>query len=174
MIELRHIMFATNFSENSDFAIPYVVKFAKQYGSKVTAIHAINLPAFTAAPGFAMDLGKPEESLRKSAEARMRDLIGRFAREGVDAQPLIALGPPFVVIVTAAREHDADMIVMATHGYGPVKHVLLGSTAERVVRKAPCPVLTVRHPGHKFEMPTVLIEEADLAGGQLEPSPEPA
>ena len=62
-------------------------------------------------------------------------------------------GHPFVEILSDAKQHDIDLIVMGTHGRGAIKHMLLGSVAEKVVRKAPCPVLTVRHPDHEFVMP---------------------
>ena len=60
---------------------------------------------------------------------------------------------PFVQIVRAAADLKADLIVLGTHGRSGLKHALFGSVAEKVVRKAPCPVLSVRHPDHKFEMP---------------------
>jgi len=63
------------------------------------------------------------------------------------------VGSPFVEIVRYARTHDIDLVIMGTHGRGPIAHMLMGSTAERVVRKAPCPVLTVKHPEHEFVMP---------------------
>jgi universal stress protein A len=62
-------------------------------------------------------------------------------------------GTPFVEIVAAAKRHDSDLIVIGTHGRGALAHALIGSVAERVVRKAPCPVLTVRSGTHRFEMP---------------------
>jgi universal stress protein A len=60
------------------------------------------------------------------------------------------IGTPFYDIATYASEHNVDLIVLGTHGRGPIGHMLLGSVAERIVRKAPCPVLTVRHPQHEF------------------------
>jgi nucleotide-binding universal stress UspA family protein len=62
-------------------------------------------------------------------------------------------GHPFVEIIKHAKEGDADMIIMGTHGRGAIAHMLLGSVAEKVVRTAPCPVLTVRHPEHKYVHP---------------------
>jgi nucleotide-binding universal stress UspA family protein len=62
-------------------------------------------------------------------------------------------GSPFVEIVRYAKQHDIDLIVMGTHGRGPIAHMFMGSVAERVVRKATCPVLTVRSPEHEFVMP---------------------
>ena len=74
-------------------------------------------------------------------------------REKFSAQIVTLVGSPFLEIVTYAKSHDIDLIVMGTHGRGPIAHMLMGSVAEKVVRKAPCPVLTVRHPEHEFIMP---------------------
>jgi len=65
----------------------------------------------------------------------------------------VAYGRPFAEIIGYAREHAIDLIVMATHGRGAIVHMLLGSTTEKVVRKSPCPVLTIRTSDHPFEMP---------------------
>ena len=65
----------------------------------------------------------------------------------------LTIGTPFVDIVAMARRCDIDLIILATHGRGAIKQILLGSTAERVVRKAPCPVLTIKHPEHEFVLP---------------------
>ena len=68
--------------------------------------------------------------------------------------PVVTLvGKPFLEIVKYAKEHNSDLIVMATHGRGAMAHILMGGTAEKVVRKAPCPVLTVKHPKQIFSMP---------------------
>jgi nucleotide-binding universal stress UspA family protein len=71
----------------------------------------------------------------------------------LDCDTEILFGKPFVEILKFAKEENADLIVMATHGRGAISHLLMGSTAEKVVRKAPCPVLTVKHPKHLFAMP---------------------
>ncbi|MBI1784146.1 universal stress protein, partial [Candidatus Sumerlaeota bacterium] len=73
--------------------------------------------------------------------------------EGIESQSCIEFGNSFVEIIAVAKRENADLIIMGTHGLGAFKHLLLGSTAERVVRKAPCPVLTVRNPEHEFIHP---------------------
>ena len=65
----------------------------------------------------------------------------------------IVRGRPFVEIIRYAREKKIDIIVVGTHGHSGLTHILMGSVAEKVVRKSPCPVLTIRHPDHEFEMP---------------------
>ena len=84
-------------------------------------------------------------------DARKR--LASIVPKGSVGELVTQVGHPFVEIVRYAREHEIDLIVMGTHGRGPIGHMLMGSVAEKVVRKAPCPVLTVRHPEHRFEYP---------------------
>src|SRR5207302_3469836 len=85
--------------------------------------------------------------------AQLQKLLTDAERERFQARFLTLTGSPFVEIVRYAKEQNIDLIVLGTHGRGPIAHMLLGSVAEKVVRKAPCPVLTVRHPEHEFVMP---------------------
>ncbi len=76
----------------------------------------------------------------------MKNLASSFINKVVESETIIKTGKPFVEIIETAKEIDADLIIMATHGHTGVEHLLFGSTAEKVVRKAPCPVLTLREP----------------------------
>lgn len=87
------------------------------------------------------------------ARQRGRTAEEHETHQTVEITPLRAIGKPFVEIVRAAKERDADLIVIGTHGRTGLAHMLIGSTAEKVVRMAPCPVLTVKHPRHAFVMP---------------------
>ena len=80
-------------------------------------------------------------------------LAGERFPKSIRCDAVILFGKAFVEILKYAREQNADLIVMATHGRGAISHLLMGSTAEKVVRKAACPVLTVKHPKHLFSMP---------------------
>ena len=94
--------------------------------------------------------------MRQAAHDELATLLAADDERDVRAEYALrtaSVGGPYVEIVTFARENDIDMIVMGTHGRGFVAHMLMGSVAEKVVRKAPCPVLTVRLPEHKFEHP---------------------
>jgi nucleotide-binding universal stress UspA family protein len=85
-------------------------------------------------------------------ETQARQRLATLLPEGDRTGAVIAtiVGSPFYEIVRYATEQQIDLIVIGTHGRGPLGHMLLGSVAEKVVRKAPCPVLTVRHPQHEF------------------------
>ena len=81
------------------------------------------------------------------------DFIREQGLERFSVHPEVREGTPFAEIVRCARDKDIDLIVMGTHGHTGLAHMLLGSVTEKVVRKAPCPVLTVRHPEHEFVHP---------------------
>ena len=95
--------------------------------------------------------------LLRTWEADSDQRLQDIAIEGVTIERVTAVGHDFVEILKYASGNGIDLIVMGTHGRGAVKHMLLGSVAEMVVRKAPCPVLTVRHPGYEFIMPTMPV-----------------
>ena len=153
MIKIERILFPTDFSEFANHARDYVVEMARKFGAKVLVVHVLATPAYAVSYEIAVDVNALREQLQKAAEKRMAEVQAKFDADGIDVETVIEVGAGFVQIVVTARNRDIDMIIMATHGWGGVKHLLLGSTAEKVVRKAPCPVLTIRHPDHEFIHP---------------------
>jgi len=91
---------------------------------------------------------------RKAEDRKQLDgFIPPELKKGITVETIHRVGVPFVEIIKAAREKEVDLIVIATHGKSGLSHILFGSVAEKVVRKAPCPVLSIRHPEHEFIMP---------------------
>lgn len=139
------ILIATDFSEASEGAVDYGCTLAKRLGSVVHLIHVVENPHL--GPGGATlwnySLPALKERLEGEAEERMAALTAPHESH-LTIERVARVGQPWVEIVEYAREHGIDLIVMGTHGHGAVAQVLLGSVAERVVRHAPCPVLTVR------------------------------
>ena len=148
MISIKRILVPTDFSDQGRKALAYGVAFADQFGAAVDLMHGIEPPTGGARAGY---ISKDE--LRKSAENHMEALHSEWEEYAFPVSKVIVDGYPFVEIVKQARESDADLIVIGTHGRGAIAHMLLGSVAERVVRKAPCPVLTVRDSEHEFVHP---------------------
>ncbi|MEX0717529.1 MAG: universal stress protein [Planctomycetaceae bacterium] len=155
MIQLARILLPTDFSENSHLALNYASAFAEKFGAELHLLHVVqDLVAMVPEPGLAFPPpGDYMNELKASAEqslARLPDpqpsSVGTVVRD-------VRQGPPFVEIIRYAREQEIDLIVMGTHGHTGLAHVFLGSVAEKVVRKAPCPVLTVRAGEHQFVMP---------------------
>jgi nucleotide-binding universal stress UspA family protein len=151
MIKLERILAPTDFSDHSRHALKYACELAKRFGAELRLLHVVLPPtmAVTSGAPLPQEVARPELGAREEfgkLEIPDADEIREVARE-------IQLGTPFVEIVRYAKANDVDLIVMGTHGRTGISHVLIGSVAEKVVRKAPCPVLTVRPEGHQFVMP---------------------
>lgn len=154
MVAFKELVVPTDFSEYSLQAIDYGVEIAKNFGSHVSLVYVVE-PLLQAADltWTTVDFEELNEAHRQSAEKQLEKLAAERFAEGIGCDAVILFGKPFVEILKYAKEKNADLIVMATHGRGAISHLLLGSTAEKVVRKATCPVLTVKHPKHVFAMP---------------------
>jgi nucleotide-binding universal stress UspA family protein len=149
-IELEKIGVATDFSETSDLALRYGITLAAQFKAELHLIHVIeDIIPTVPEPGLAM-LPTQEimQTLRRSSEEAMSQQTTRIASDGVSIVKVIREGVPFREVDAYAREMGIDLLVVGTHGRTGLSHLLLGSVAERVLRSAPCPVLTV-HPGER-------------------------
>lgn len=99
-----------------------------------------------------MSIQRLQKYAREQSEKQMKIFLMPYKAHKFIVHNEIEIGKPFEKIVRAARRFDADMILMGTHGQSTLIYILIGSVAEKVVRKAPCPVLTVKNPAHKFKM----------------------
>ncbi|MBN1436548.1 MAG: universal stress protein [Sedimentisphaerales bacterium] len=155
-INLKKIVYPTDFSEFSMCAVPYALELAEEFGAELHCLHVVDEVGqyWVGASESAVPLVISPEELLKSAEEQLAKFVAEhFETTKVKVVSKLVSGRPFVEIIRYAREEEIDMIVIATHGRGGLASMLLGSVAEKVVRKAPCPVLTVRHPEHEFVMP---------------------
>jgi len=138
----KTILVPTDFSEFADHALDYAIALASELGARVHVVHALTIP----------ELGVPElgvalisatmESMVQRGQAALDKLVA--SRPSANLATMLRTGDPRSVILEAAQELGADLIVMGTHGRRGVTRALLGSIAEAIVRTAPCPVLTVR------------------------------
>ena len=160
MVEIRTILVTTDFSDLAREAYRWGVFLARSSGARVVLAHVIEEEVAAAVPMFVggvqpdvFDFARFREEARKAATTALERVVEEFRRENVRAEAVLRSGRPFVEIVRLARELPADLVVMGTHGRSGIRHALIGSVAERVVRKSPCPVLTVKTPGATFESP---------------------
>jgi nucleotide-binding universal stress UspA family protein len=155
MIELHRILVPTDFSKSSANALTYAAAFAEKFGASVHLLHVVqDLALFIPEAIMAVPpMAPPVEQFLAAAREALDRAVHGLARPGLVVHPEVAEGVPAEEILRVARERDVDLIVMGTHGHTGLAHVLLGSIAEKVVRRAPCPVLTVRHPEHEFVHP---------------------
>ena len=143
-LQINSILVPLDFSVPSKQALHAAVAFAKQFGAKLTLLHVVE-PVAT--PDFAASFPLALENDRLMASAKSElERVAKAARipRGIVEKVLVRFGRSFHEIADAARTRKVDLIIIATHGYTGLKHALLGSTTERVVRHAPCPVLVVR------------------------------
>jgi nucleotide-binding universal stress UspA family protein len=148
------ILLPSDFSDCSAEAARAARRLAEHFGSRLVILHVLDEPA-ALDPMFRGEV--PLELLRGRMEQYAREAMDRFLADhfqGVpDVETRVASGVPYREIIRAARETGAGLIVIGTHGRTGVEHVIFGSTAEKVVRMAPCPVLSVRLGGKEFVHP---------------------
>jgi nucleotide-binding universal stress UspA family protein len=163
------ILAATDFSDTAAAALDWAVELARQQGAHVELVHAVTIPP--SVPGYIPTAGLDfEADVRRGAEGRLAETAAGLREKGVEVSTHLAPGTPSQVIVDRAEAVAAMAIVIGSRGLTGLRHLLLGSTAQRVVHGARCPVLTV-HPGdfgkHRairtILVPTDFSRDADLA-----------
>ena len=159
MITINKVLVATDFSDASEAALLYGREFARTFGAALHVLHVVESPTAWAGPEtVSVDFVRLQRQLEATAHNRLDRIVTAEDREQLKAVTAIRTGGATAFeIATYAREHGVDLILIGTHGRGMVEHLLIGSVAEKVVRIAPCPVLTVRHPEHEFIQPDALV-----------------
>ena len=147
MITVQRILFPTDFSEPSLHALPHALEFARLFKAKLHVLHVVDeaFQYWLAAGPNALPVGPSQDEMMAASMRRMEDFIAHHVQPHcTNFQTSVRNGRPFVEIVHYAEVERVDLIVMGTHGRGGLAHALMGSVAEKVVRKAHCPVLTIR------------------------------
>jgi len=155
MIKLKKILYPTDFSDSSLEALPYALSFARDYKAKLVLMHVVNEAIFSEGLSLARAIA-PEalgQEMADEADRRLKMIIPADQRAGLDVEMVILHGMPFLEVIRYAKANDVDLIVIGTHGRSGMDHIIFGSTAEKVVRKAPCPVLSVKPAQREFVMP---------------------
>ncbi len=151
MIRLQEILVPVDFSTASDSALHYGQAMAETFHARLHVLHVLEDSVLYG--GLDPVPAGVRIELERSARENLSKMLPADMVRSLRAEMVLKIGSPFVEIVRYAKEQSIDLVVLGTHGHGPIAHMLMGSVAERVVRKAPCPVLTVRHPEHEFVMP---------------------
>lgn len=155
MLTLKTVLVPTDFSEASESALRYGKAMAEAFGAALHVVHVMEdlLAHAWAAEVYVSSMPQLRDEIEKESRQRLDTLLPEDERRRFRAETALLAGNPFIEIIRYAKAHEVDLIVMGTHGRGPIAHMLLGSVAEKVVRKSPCPVLTVREAQHEFVMP---------------------
>lgn len=149
---IKKVLVPIDFSDYSKSALKYAVNFAKSFNADIILIYVVEPIIYP--PDFSMgQIAMP--SINTEWDDRAKDELQKLAKSEIadiaNVKTVIKTGKPFVEIIETAKEENIDLIIIATHGHSGVEHILFGSTAEKVVRKAPCPVLTLREPIKGFD-----------------------
>jgi nucleotide-binding universal stress UspA family protein len=157
MLAIRNVLVATDFSECSSAALTYARALSRRFEARLHVVHVIEAVGAADVAGIGVYASTaPDLYIQMEASARdqLNRLISPADRELLHARmSTVTADTPARAIVEYARAEDIDLIVVGTHGRRGLSHLLLGSVAEKVVRAAPCPVLTVRHPEREFVFP---------------------
>ncbi len=153
-MQIKTILYPTDFSNGARAAMGHAVSLAQDYNASLILLYVVQNMFMTdwdnLSPQYQADL---TEDLQRNAWNEMDKWGAEVAPKVKDVEKMVVIGVPFVEIIRTAREKNADLIVIGTHGRTGVDHMLFGSTAEKVVRKSSCPVLSVRMTGKEFKMP---------------------
>jgi universal stress protein A len=155
MSTFHKILVATDFSPHSAEALRVAVSLSKLCAAPLTILAVYQPEIYPLVPDGAL-FPRPEDvaaDVGRISERLLQLKTEASAAGAIEVATSMRQGPPFSEIIAAAREAAADLVVVGTHGRTGLKHALLGSVAEKVVRKAPCAVLTVRLPDQRFEHP---------------------
>jgi glycine betaine transporter len=155
MIKFKRILFPTDFSPAAAHALDYAISLALEHEAKIFLLHVVEDIGFNSP--FTLSSYPSSVEYHHGIEGKVKEELARVIspqlKRQIPVEELVTNGKPFVEIVRAAREKGADLIVIPTHSHPGLKHTHLGSTAERVARLSPCPVLVIRHPDFEFVKP---------------------
>lgn len=144
MNPVNHILVPTDFEPSADQALDLALELAEKLDAKVTIMHAYALPPV----GYATAIPWPIADLESAARRALDGVVQKARARKADVDSVLVMGNPWDQVLEVAKQRGADLIVMGTHGRRGIARVLIGSTAEKVVRLSPIPVLTVSAAGH--------------------------
>jgi nucleotide-binding universal stress UspA family protein len=147
MTLVKRILVPTDFSDSAKQALDWGVALGQKFQAELVLLHVVeNLTVGYASDLFPVPMAEVYEEITGYARAELTKLAEEARAHGVTVAEKLAQGTPSAEIIRLAKEESLDLIVVGSHGKGLLDHALFGSTTERVVRKAPCPVLTCRPP----------------------------
>ena len=170
MIAIKNILVATDFGDASETALRYGRALAAQFSARLHLLHVTENLHLAASNGYGYTSlpYRMQQEIELAARKQTEALLTEEDRRGLNAIAMTMTdNSPAAAIAEYAKAHDIDLVLVGTHGRGGLSHLLMGSVAERVVRTAPCPVLTVRDAQHDFVVPDPVAVPAVVMEGRL-------
>lgn len=147
MVTIKRVLCPVDYSECSSEAMKYAAHIAGREKAKLYLMYVVDIRSFGHESPLGFEVPKPnEETIERIRKELQEDLVHERDGKKVEVEAIVVVGKPVEEILKAAKEKEVDMIVMGTHGRTGLPHVIIGSVAENVVIRAPCPVLTVQRP----------------------------
>lgn len=153
MVNIKNILCPIDYSVYSEMALKYAIEFAEKYQAKLYLMHVLDIRFYDITDPDLYNVNIIDEETIDKLRERLLKCVNEDTKSKISVEAMIIQGVPFAEIISTAKEYKIDLIVLGTHGRTGLSHAIMGSVAEKVVRKAPCPVLTIRHPEHDFIMP---------------------
>lgn len=147
---IRKVLVPVDFSEGSRKALAYALPLVRQFGARLALVNVVPANYYVGSEFGPVDFPLPEAEWRENSRRELKELAEAHAASGLTVETFTRQGQAAHEIAACALEWEADLLVLSTHGRTGLRHVLMGSVAENVVRYAPCPVLVVREHGHEF------------------------
>lgn len=156
-ISIHKTLVPIDFSDYSKQSLRYAVNFAEKFNSEIILLYVVE-PILYPTDLTLGQIVLPSIDIDLEARAReeLEKLVNTEIRPEQKVKTLIKSGKPYIEIIETAKEEDVDLIIISTHGHSGIEQVLFGSTADKVVRKAPCPVLTLREPIKGFDFKNII------------------
>lgn len=151
---IKKILIPTDFSSSSMHALKYAIELNKSFGARLYILHILqditDFSEFNLSPTILPQLYAEFE---QNATNKLEEIVSTLVPKDTTCDTYIIHGVPFYEIIQFAKDEGTDLIVIGSHGRTGIRHVLFGSTAEKVIKKSACPVLTIKSPDASFEMP---------------------
>jgi len=147
MLPINTLLAPTDFSDTAVETVIRASELSQHFGAELIVAHVIPpIPTLPSDPHYNFEVPAYQDALKENARKQLEETVAGLMQKGINARALLSHGDPAKEIVRVATDEDVDMIVIATHGLTGWQHIVFGSVAEKVVRFAECPVLTVRGP----------------------------
>jgi len=150
-VQLKNILCTTDFSDFSNYALPYAIRLAREYNGRLYVCHVVDITPVAGYDEAVVNWVDQQKAVAEYAQDQLNQLIGD---QPVDVEQLVLMGHPVDEITRLAREKDMDLVVAATHGRSGLKRVVLGSVTERLMQTLPCPLMSIRSPEKGAEPPS--------------------